>query len=821
MIPSGYRSARCGPRYATDDAGDAISDRVTLLADVAEIVARSHDLHETLGNVVDLVSKRLDADACSIYLVEADLTRLTLSATNGLNREAIGRVQLPLGEGLVGLAALRRAPVVSDDAQNHPHYKYFPETGEERFTTLVAVPLLMRGVTIGVLVIQTVEPRTFEAHDIDLFQTCAQLISPIVMNARLLSLVDLSEEEIQSSNAELAQHGIRVAGGPHPRADHNVEFRGIGTSRGIAIGPVYRMENPLDLAVLEYTPRPSADAEESDLLQAIQLVRRDLDDNREELGDRFGPDFSAVFHTHIQILEDKGFVAKLRKSVHETGNARSALVEVLTAYRKTFSRIQDAYFRDRMMDVEDVGRRVMEQLLGDRHVRPTLERGSVVVADNLLPGHFARLDLDRIAAIVSEHGGPTSHGAIFARTLEIPAVTGVPGVVAAIRPGELAVVDGGEGTVFLSPDDRLVAEYQRARERFEIAAEHLDALRALPAETRDGRRISLTANCGLVSDLRLVEQHGAEGVGLFRTEMLAVAHRGFPEEEEQEQLYERVATLLAPRPVTIRTLDLGGDKEVANLSLPHEDNPQLGLRSIRLSFTHLEAFRAQLRAILRASASGNVRLLLPMISSIEELHRAREILEEAKQAMRSAGHAFDPELPVGVMIEVPSAALIADVLARECDFFSIGTNDLTQYALAVDRGNELIAHLFDPLHPAVLSLIDRSVRGAMRAGIPVSVCGEMASNPLAVPILVGLGIGELSVTPSAVPIVKEIVHALDQREVEGDARRAREAGTAKEVRAIGAERLLRVGLLDHPDIGPWLRGIVEVELQPEKPARSR
>ncbi|HKA16143.1 MAG TPA: phosphoenolpyruvate--protein phosphotransferase [Myxococcota bacterium] len=771
-------------------------------------------MHETLGNVVDLVGKRLGADACSIYLVEADLTRLTLSATNGLNREAIGRVQMPLGEGLVGLAALRRQPVVSDDAQNHPHYKYFPETGEERFTTLVAVPLLMRGVTIGVLVIQTVERRTFDSHDIDLFQTCAQLISPIVMNARLLSLVDLSEEEIQSSNAELASHGIRVAGGPRPRAEHNVEFRGIGTSRGIAIGTVYRMENPLDLAVLEYTPRPSADAEESDLLQAIQLVRRDLDDNREELGDRFGPDFSAVFHTHIQILEDKGFVAKLRKAVHETGNARNALVEVLSAYRKTFGRIEDAYFRDRMMDVEDVGRRVMEQLLGDRHVRPTLERGSIVVTDNLLPGHFARLDLDRIAAIVSEHGGPTSHGAIFARTLEIPAVTGVPGLSAAIRPGELAVVDGGEGTVFLSPDDRLVTEYQRARERFEIAAEHLDALRALPAETRDGRRIALTANCGLVSDLRLVEQHGAEGVGLFRTEMLAVAHRGFPEEEEQEQLYERVATLLAPRPVTIRTLDLGGDKEVTNLALPHEENPQLGCRSIRLSFTHLEAFRAQLRAILRASAGGNVRLLLPMISSLEELRRARGILEETKDGMRSAGVAFDPDLPVGIMIEVPSAALIADTLARECDFFSIGTNDLTQYTLAVDRGNEHIAHLFDPLHPAVLGLIDRSVRGAMRAGIPVSVCGEMASNPLAVPILVGLGIGELSATPSAVPIVKEIVHALDQRDAEADARRAREAGTAKEVRAIGAERLLRVGLLEHPDIGPWLRLIVEAELEP-------
>jgi phosphotransferase system, enzyme I, PtsP len=775
-------------------------------------VARSHDLHETLGNVVDLVGKRLDADACSIYLVEADLTRLTLSATNGLHREAIGKVQLPLGEGLVGLAAQLRQPVVSNDAQNHPHYKYFPETGEERFASLVAVPLLMRGVTIGVLVIQTLEPRDFEPNEVDVFQTCAQLISPVVMNARLLSLVDESEDAIQRSSAELASHGVPVPGRDEQRADRNVEFRGLGTSRGIAIGRVYRMENPLDLARLEYEPRASAEKEESDLVQALAVVRRDLDTNREELGDRFGPDFSAVFHTHIQILEDKGFVSKLRQAVRASGDARAALLDVLTAYRKTFGRIEDAYFRDRMMDVEDVGRRVMEQLLGDRHQRATMESNSIVVTDNILPGHFARLDLDRVAAIVSEHGGLTSHGVIFARTLEIPAVTGVSGVCELVRPGEIAIVDGGEGTVFLSPDDQLLAEYERARERYEIAAEHLDALRELPAETRDGRRIALTANCGLVSDLRLVEQHGAQGVGLFRTEMLAFAHRGFPEEDEQEQLYERVANVMAPRPVTIRTLDLGGDKEVDALVLPHEENPQLGCRSIRLSFTHLEAFRAQLRAILRASAAGNVRLLLPMVSSIDELRRAREIIAETQEAMRHTGKPFDPEMPVGVMIEVPSAALIADRLARECDFFSVGTNDLTQYTLAVDRGNEHIAHLFDPLHPAVLNLIDLSVRGAASAGIPISVCGEMASNPLAVPILVGIGIGELSGTPSAVPIVKEIVHALDLNDAEADARCAREAGTAMEVRRIGAERLKSVGLLEHPDIGSWLRRIVDREL---------
>ena len=783
---------------------------MTLLADVAEIVSRSHDLDETLGNVVDIVAKRFDADVCSIYLIEADMRLLTLSATIGLHRESVGNVHLPIGEGLVGLAAKQRKPVVVENAEAHPQYKYFPETGEERFRSLMAVPLLVRGVTIGVIVVQTRQPRLFDANEIAVFQTCAQLIAPVVMNARLLSLVGETEEESARSDAELAAHGIPVAAARKPlRARGAVELHGMSTSRGIAIGPVYRLGNPLDFAQLDYAPNPELAVEEQDLLRAILEARRELDDNRYDLGERFGPDFSAVFHTHVQLLEDKGFVAKLREELHATGNAFQALRNVLDAYRKTFARIEDPYFRDRILDVEDVGRRVMQQLLGGRRHTAQLAPGSIVVADNLMPSHFANLELDKVAALVSEHGGPTSHGAIFARTLEIPAVTGVLGVLEAVREGETAIVDGGEGTIFLSPDEGLIAEYRRARERYEIAVEHLDALRERPAETRDGRRIALTANCGLVSDLRLVDQHGADGVGLFRTEMLAFAHRGFPEEDEQEQLYERVAKFMAPRQVTIRTLDVGGDKDLPILGVRTEDNPQLGCRSIRLSLENPDAFRAQIRAILRASAGRNVRLLLPMVSSLAELRQARALIDECKEWMRQTGKDFDPNIPVGLMIEVPSAALTADVLARECDFFSIGTNDLTQYTLAVDRGNEHVAHLYDPLHPAVLALIDHSVRAADRAGIPLSLCGEMASNPLAVPILIGLGIVELSGTPAAVPIVKEIVHALDYSDAQADARRARAAGSADEVRRIGAGRLRAAGLLEHPDIGPWLSTIVE------------
>jgi phosphotransferase system enzyme I (PtsP) len=745
---------------------------------------------------------------CSIYLTGTNLNNLTLEATIGLHQESVGRVSLPHGEGLVGLAATSGQPVVVANAGEHPQYKYFPETGEERFESLMAVPLIVRGATIGVIAVQTIVQREFDPREIEIFKTCAQLIAPVVLNARLLALVGIADEDGSNETMNSALSGIPGWNPKPQRQEQNVEYQGIPTSRGIGIGKIYRLDTPLDLDHLDYTPNSDPEKETQELMNAIYEARRDLDGRRDELGAKFGLDLAAVFQTHIQILEDKGFVSKLLDEARATGSALAALTNVLAAYKETFERIEDPYFRERVTDIEDVGQRVMESLIGERHQVTPLGDGAIIVANNILPGMFARLELDKIAAIVSEHGGPTSHGAIFARTLEIPAVSGISGILGIVHPGETAVVDGGDGRVFLSPDEGLISEFKRAHQQYEVAIRHLDALRDRPAETRDGRPIALTANVGLMSDLRLVEQHGADGIGLFRTEMLAFAHRGFPDEEEQTQLYTRVAKAMAPRRVTIRTLDLGGDKELPNVGVGVEENPQLGCRSIRLSLAKPAIFKAQLRAIYRASASGNIRLMLPMVTSLDELRSAKEIIEEVTHDLERAGVAFDKNVPIGLMIEVPAAAITADILARECDFFSIGTNDLTQYTLAVDRGNEYVAHIYDPLHPAVLSLIDSSVRAAAKAGIPMSICGEMASNPLAVPLLVGLGIQELSSTASAIPVVKEIVRELDFGSLEEDVRRSLEVGTATEVHRISAARLQQAGLLEHPDIGSWLRAQV-------------
>lgn len=787
-----------------------IPDRLTILADVAQIVSQSHDLDETLSNVVDLVAKRLDTDVCSIYLTDPSLKSLTLCASKGLSEQSIGRVRIGFEEGLVGAAAKDQQPIATAHAQEHPQYRYFPETGEEQFQSLMAVPLVVRDSTIGVLVVQTRDPREYDASDVELLRTCAQLIAPVVMNARLLSLVAAGEEVQKEVISKLALTGVVTAPQAQtvPARASSIEQRGIAASRGIAIGPVYILEDPLDLDHLEYTPSNAPAQELQDLMLAVLQARDELHEVREEVAQRFSPEFAAVFNTHIQILEDKGFIRRLEVAVDHTGNALQALRNVLNTYRQTFEQIEDTYFRERGMDIEDVGRRVMAKLLGVRHQYTPFREGSIVIASSIFPHHFVSLETEKIAGLVSEHGGSTSHGAIFARSLELPAVFGAAGILQLARPGEMAIIDGTSGRVFLSPDEALLAEYRAAQKQYRLMIEHLDELRDKPAETLDHHRIALTANVGLMHDLRLIDQHGADGVGLFRTELLAIAHRGFPEEEEQERMYEKVADLMAPRSVTIRTLDLGGDKLLPNYGVTDEENPQLGWRSIRLSLCHEEQFRTQLRAILRASVHGPMRILLPMISSVDELRQARGIIRETMSELAWEDVSFDENIPIGVMIEVPAAALIAEKLAEECDFFSIGTNDLTQYTLAVDRGNEHVAHLYDPLHPAVLILLERTVRAAKEAGIPVSVCGEMAGNPLTAPLLIGLGVTELSTAPGAVPAMKEVVRRIRLSDVAKDAKRALGEATGDAVRAIAVARLRKAGLLDHPDLGAWVASVI-------------
>ncbi len=472
-------------------------------------------------------------------------------------------------------------------------------------------------------------------------------------------------------------------------------------------------------------------------------------------------------------------------------------------YADMFAATADPTIRERAADIEDVVRRAIGELLGLRSHNPPLRDGVIVLGNWIAPGEFVLLETEKIAGLVTEHGGVTSHAAIFARSLEIPAVTGIPNLMQLIQPSDRVLIDGIDGCVIVNPTEELEATFRERQERFLRARDRLDEQSNLPAPTIDGRDVHLSANIGGLNDLELVKRYGARGVGLFRTEILALASRGLPDEDEQVRIYTRVAEAIGPDPVTIRAFDLGGDKIIPGQTEP-ERNPQLGWRSIRVLLDRDDVFRPQLRAILRANETGNLRILVPMVTSLEELD---DILDVLGSVCEEVGVSERP--PLGIMIETPAAVEIAEHLGQRVDFFSIGTNDLVQYTLAMDRENEKVAAFFDPFHPAVLGQLKRVSDAAKSVGIPCALCGELAGNPAATPILVGMGIEELSMTPFAIQLVRQVVRSIDAGRAESLAEGVLGLARANAVREHLVQYYTDLGLLDDPDIGVFLRRPLE------------
>jgi phosphotransferase system enzyme I (PtsI) len=452
------------------------------------------------------------------------------------------------------------------------------------------------------------------------------------------------------------------------------------------------------------------------------------------------------------------------------------------------------YLRDRVVDLEDVRAAVLAKLAGDeRSGLEGLDEFSIVVAHTLTPSDTARMQASKVVGFVTDRGGPTSHAAILARSLDIPAVVGCQGASVSIAPGETVVINGYSGEIYVEPDDLLKAQIVAWQQQLARRIQRLREISLLPAQTRDGRRISLELNLELEDEIKRTSKTATDGVGLFRTEFLFLSREDWPGEDEQYAVYRELAESFGGRPVTIRTMDIGGDKLCARLHVTREMNPFLGWRAIRISLAQPDVFRVQLRAILRASAHGNVRLMFPMVTSLDELDDALEILDEAKRELASQGTPHNHTMPVGVMIETPSAVMIADALAKKVAFFSIGTNDLVQYTLAVDRDNQRVAKLFDMYHPAVLRLVHNTIKSGHNARIPVSVCGEMAHEPLAVLLLVGLGIDGLSMALSGIPEIRRIIRRTTLLEAKEVARAALVGVTGTEVRRTLESALLAVG----------------------------
>lgn len=563
-------------------------------------------------------------------------------------------------------------------------------------------------------------------------------------------------------------------------------LNGVAASPGIAIG-MARVTDRSRVAVVEVRIDPGERAAEIERFrQAVDRARDDLQTLKVHLEAEQGPDHLYVLDTHLLILDDAMLLDQTIACIDaESINAEGALKRTLTKYREFFDGIDDEYLRERASDVDVVGERILRQMAGVAlEPLPELDGKVIVIAHDLSPADVLQIDKKKVIGFVTDLGGKTSHTAILARALEIPAVIGLETATATISSGDRLIIDGADGTVVLAPDDETFREYLQRKQYYEYCERELAKLRDLPAETVDGHRIMLKGNVEFVEEVSSLQGHGGEGVGLYRTEMLFMNRTSLPGEEEQFAAYSSMVKAVAPAPVSIRTLDVGGDKFVPNLNLEDELNPAMGLRAIRLSLRNSETFRPQLRAILRASVFGPVRMFFPMISGVAEIREVKRIVREIMADLRREGIPFDEAIKLGVMIEIPSAVLTADLLAEEVDFFSIGTNDLIQYTLAIDRTNEHLSHLYEPLHPAILRSLKLVVDAAHAAGIEACICGEMAGEPSCLPILLGLGFDELSMSPPSIPRVKKILRRCSLGEARELVARAMELRTADQVDAF-------------------------------------
>ena len=714
-----------------------------LLRRLREVMAEPVSAQERLDKIVVLIAANMVAEVCSVYVLRVDGT-LELYATEGLNRAAVHQTVMRQDEGLVGLVASEATSINLSDAQHHPAFSYRPETGEEIYHSFLGVPVLRAGNTLGVLVVQNRAHRTYSEEEEEALQTTAMVLAEMIASGELSAL---------------------AKPGAEPAVRRPLRLTGLALSDGIGLGHVV-LHEPRVVVTNFIADDPQREVKR--LEAAIDTLRADLDIMLERRDVADGGEHREVLEAFRMFAYDRGWLHKLREAVLTGLTAEAAVERVQSDTRARMLRQVDPYLRERLHDLDDLANRLMRQLLGQDHAptKDQLPENAVIVARSMGPA--ALLDYDRklLRALVLEEGGPTSHVTIVARALGIATVGQIANATGLVDPGDAIIVDGSTGDVHIRPAADVEKSYaERVRLRARRQAQYL-AVRDRPCVTKDNADVTLLLNAGLVVDLPHIAETGAAGIGLFRTELQFMVADAFPRASEQFALYRSVLDVAGDKPVTFRTLDIGGDKVLPYMRFVEEENPALGWRAIRLGLDRPGLLRSQIRALLRASAGRELRVMFPMVSAVDEFDQAKALVEGELTHLRRHGHKLPDRVHIGVMVEVPALLYQLDELLPRVDFLSVGSNDLTQFLFAADRGNTRVADRFDPLSPPVLRALKLIVDKAREHGKPVTLCGELASRPIGAIALVAIGYRALSLAASAHGPVKATLLDLDAGKVE-------------------------------------------------------
>lgn len=710
------------------------------------------NLRQALRLIVNRVREAMQTEVCSVYLADYQAGHLMLMATEGLNPDCIGQLTLSFSQGLVGLVARREEPINLNEAATHPSFHFIPESGEEPYNAFLGVPIIHRRRLLGVLVVQQKESRRFDESEEAFLVTLSAQLAGLIVNAEAQGLLEESRDSGHNKQQQSSNCLRGIPGAP-----------GVALGRSIVIYPQVR----LDLV---------PDRECDDIEIEIQTFRVALSGAREDIrrlakrmNDVLPAEEQSLFEAYLHILDGASLGQEVEAEILAGHWAQGALRRVIEHHVQCFESMEDDYLRERAVDLQDLGSRVLSHLMASPSYQPEYPPQTILVGEEVTASMLAEVPRGHLAGIVCLSGSTNSHVAILARAMGVPAVMGIEELPIQQLDDREIIVDGHNGEVYISPSESVRNLYRQLASEEQQLQLKLNALRELPSLTRDGVRVPLHVNTGLDSDLEQSLKSGAEGVGLYRTEIPFMTRDRFPSEEEQRQIYRQMLEAFAGRPVTMRTLDIGGDKELPYFPLK-EENPFLGWRGIRITLDHPEFFLVQTRAMLRACHGlNNLRILLPMISNLDEVDESLRLLRQAHAEVLEELHCTAAELPmppVGVMIEVPAAVYQAEELARKVNFLSIGSNDLTQYLLAVDRNNARVAHLYDALHPAVLRAIYQVAQAGRKEHCPVSICGEMAGDPMAVPLLVAMGVNSLSMNPISIAKAKWVIRSFSSSQLQ-------------------------------------------------------